>query len=129
MSTPSPAQVAQRAMAAVEGRQRDDWLGLFADDARLEDPVGHLPPVAGMSGLTQFWDGVIGGLASAQFHISRVWETDTEAMLLATVTVQSPSGHSVSYDGTFNYTVNEQGRIASLRAFWDFPAVAEALTA
>jgi ketosteroid isomerase-like protein len=48
-------------------------------------------------------------------------------MLLATVTVVAPSGTEVSYDGTFNYTI-EDGRIVLLRAFWDMPAVATALT-
>jgi ketosteroid isomerase-like protein len=43
--------------------------------------------------------------------------------------VVAGNGVEVSYDGTFNYAIDEDGRIASLRAFWDLPAVAAALAA
>jgi hypothetical protein len=38
-------------------------------------------------------------------------------MLLATVSVAGANGVEVSYDGTFNYALEETGRISSLRAF------------
>jgi ketosteroid isomerase-like protein len=50
-------------------------------------------------------------------------------MLLATVTVVAANGVKVSYDGTFNYAIDADGRIDSLRAFWDLPAVAAAFGA
>jgi steroid Delta-isomerase len=124
-----PAGVARAAMAAVQAGDRDIWLGLFADDARVEDPVGHLPALAGREALAQFWDQAIEPLGSVRFEVGREWEAGTEAMLLATVTVVAPNGVEVAYDGTFNYTLDASGRIASLRAFWDLPAVASAMTA
>jgi steroid Delta-isomerase len=120
--------VARAAMAAVREGRREDWLGSFADDARVEDPVGHVPPIVGQQALAQFWDLGIAPLTSVRFDVSREWEAGEEAMLLATVTVVAPNGTEVSYDGTFNYTI-EDARIVSLRAFWDMPAVAAALTA
>ena len=41
------ADVAVRAMEAVGSGRRDEWLGLFAADAVLEDPVGQVPPRRG----------------------------------------------------------------------------------
>lgn len=123
-----PAAVARAAMRAVEAGRREDWLGRFAADARVEDPVGHLPPIVGRDSLAAFWDGAISGLISTRFDVSREWEVADEAMLVATVSVVGPSGASVSYEGAFNYTVDADGAIASLRAFWDLPAVAAALT-
>lgn len=64
-----------------------------------------------------------------KFDVTRTWETGAEAMLLATVTVVAPTGVEVSYDGSFNYTIDADGRITSLRAFWDLPAVAAAFAA
>jgi steroid delta-isomerase len=128
MSEGGPADVARAAMAAVQEGRREDWLGSFADDARVEDPVGHVPPIVGRGALAQFWDVGIAPLTSVKFDVSREWEAGEEAMLLATVTVVVPNGTEVSYDGTFNYAI-ENGRIASLRAFWDMPAVAAAFTA
>ncbi|HEV7769451.1 MAG TPA: nuclear transport factor 2 family protein [Solirubrobacterales bacterium] len=129
----SAAKVARAAMAAVQDRRRDDWLDHFAADARVEDPVGHLPPLIGREALAAFWDNAIAALASTRFEVSREWETDGEALLLATVTIATAggagAGAGASYDGAFNYALDNDGRIASLRAFWDLPAVGAALAA
>lgn len=114
-------------MAAVQAGERDAWLGLFSDDTRVEDPVGHLPPIVGRAALAEFWDGAIASLGSASFDVTREWETGAEAMLLATVTISIASGASTSYDGAFNYTIDGEFKISSLRAFWDLPAVGAAL--
>ena len=94
-------------MAAVGGKRREEWLELFADDCRVEDPVGHLPGIAGRAALAQFWDQGIAPLDSVEFEVSRQWEAGAEAMLLATVSVVGPNGVGVSYDGTFNYALDE----------------------
>ena len=123
------AAVARNAMAAVEEKRREDWLGLFAEDSRVEDPVGHLPEVIGNSALAQFWDQAIASLASVKFEVTRQWEAGPEAMLLATVSILGPNEMQVSYDGTFNYILDETGKISSLRAFWDLLAVVAAFSA
>ncbi len=125
----SPAAVARKAMAAVEGKQREEWLALFAEDSRVEDPVGHLPEIVGKDHLTQFWDQAVAQLDSVEFEVTRQWEVEDEAMLLATVSVVGPNGATASYEGTFNYALDSAGRIASLRAFWDLPAVVAAFSA
>jgi ketosteroid isomerase-like protein len=123
------AAVARAAMAAVQGNRREAWLSLFAAQARVEDPVGHLPPIEGRDGLERFWDQVIATLDSTKFEVTRQWETADEAVLLATVSVVGAGGAGATYDGAFVYAIDEEGKIASLRAFWDFPAVVAALTA
>jgi limonene-1,2-epoxide hydrolase len=121
--------VAREAMDAVQEKRRGDWLALFAEDARVEDPVGHLPAISGTAALAQFWDQAIAALSSVEFDVTRQWAAGAETMLLATVSVVGGNGVKVSYDGTFNYAVDEAGRIASLRAFWDLPAVVAAFSA
>lgn len=116
-------------MSAVQAGDRAAWLRLFAVDSRVEDPVGHLPAILGRDALAEFWDQAIAPLTSIEFEVSRKWEAGTEAMLLATVTVVSPTGAEVGYDGAFHYAFDVEGRIASLRAFWDLPEVAASLAA
>lgn len=123
------ANVGRAAMAAVQAGQRDTWLGLFSADTRVEDPVGHLPAIVGREALARFWDAGIAPLKSVEFDVTRVWEAGPEAMLLATVTVVAANDVEVSYDGSFNYAIDADGRITSLRAFWDLPAVATAFAA
>lgn len=128
-STNDVADTARKAMSAVQRLDRAAWLALFAADARVEDPVGHLPPIAGREQLGTFWDSAIGGLDAVTFEVTRTWRAgDREAMLLATVTLESPAGRA-SYDGAFNYRADADGRIVSLRGFWDLPAVAAQLGA
>jgi steroid Delta-isomerase len=129
MNEQSAAKVARAAMAAVGAGRREEWLNCFAEDAEVEDPVGHLPPLAGREALAGFWDGAIAALRSTRFEISRTWEAGDEALLLATVTIVAANGTEASYDGAFEYRLDGKGRIASLRAFWDLPAVAAELTA
>ena len=114
---------------AREAGERETWLGLFSEQARVEDPVGHVPALVGRDALAGFWDAGIASLASVEFDVGRDWETSDEAMLIATVTIETPTGAGASYDGTFNYRIDDQGKIASLRAFWDLPAVGAALSA
>lgn len=126
---PSPATVARSAMSAVEAGERETWLSLFSEQARVEDPVGHVPVLVGRDALAGFWDAGIANLASVEFDVGRDWETSDEAMLIATVTIETPTGAGASYDGTFNYRIDDLGKIASLRAFWDLPTVGAALSA
>jgi ketosteroid isomerase-like protein len=122
-------EVARSAMAAVQEGSRDAWLNLFAPDARVEDPVHHLPPIAGRKALGEFWDNAIGGLAGVRFDVTREWAAgDDEAMVLATVSLRPEGAAEVRYDGAFNYALDAEGRIASLRGFWDLPAVAAELS-
>jgi ketosteroid isomerase-like protein len=129
MSEQSAAEVARAAMTAVGAGRREEWLACFTEDAQVEDPVGHLPPLAGREALTDFWDGPIAALRSTRFEITRTWEAGDQALLLATVTIVASNGAEASYDGAFEYRLGGAGKIASLRAFWDLPAVATALTA
>src|SRR5687767_1932357 len=86
----NPAAAARRAMKAGEERRREDWLACLAADVHVEDPVGHLPPMAGRDALGAFWDGAISALESTRFDVAREWVAGNEAMLLANVTAVAP---------------------------------------
>lgn len=125
----SAAELGKAAMSAVSEGRREDWLELFAIDARVEDPVGHLPPVDGREALAAFWDAAIAPLRSVRLDVTRVWDADREALLLADVSLVAPNGTDVAYDGAFGYRADAEGRIGTLRAFWDLPQVMAALAA
>jgi len=123
MERTAPADVARAAMDAVQTRRRDDWLAMFSRDARVEDPVGHVPPIEDGEGLAAFWDNGVAGLKEVRFDIDRAWETGEEAVLHGTVSIVTATGQDANYDGVFAYRLDEQGKIAALRAFWDLPDV------
>lgn len=115
--------MARRAMEAVEGGARDEWLGLFADDATVEDPVGGAPARHGTAAITEFWDTGIAMLDTVQFEVRRVHESPGEALVLADVSIRAPGGAGARYDAAIHYLLDDAGDIASLRAFWDLQDV------
>lgn len=128
MNQTEPVSIARSTMKAMSRGDRDAWIKAFADDAVLEDPVGQAPMIEGHSGLSQFWDQARSNLESVDFDITRAWEGGSEAMLLATVTIATPAGQTATYDGAFNYRVSADGKIASMRGFWNLADVAAALS-
>jgi steroid Delta-isomerase len=118
-----PAELAERAMRAVEGTQRETWLAAFADDALLEDPVGHVPPRHGAVAIADFWDTAVAGMEQVRFTVRRAHEAPGEALMLVDVTARAPGGATARYDAALHYTFDAAGAIVSLRAFWDLPAV------
>jgi hypothetical protein len=51
--------VIERSPESVAAHQRDNWLGLFARDALIEDPVGSPPARKATGALGRFWDTFI----------------------------------------------------------------------
>jgi hypothetical protein len=123
-----PTQLATRAMRAVEEKRREDWLAGFADDALLEDPVGHVPPRRGGEAIAEFWDVGIAGMEEVRFEVKRAHEAPREAVMLVDVTVRAPGGVTARYDAALHYAFDEDGAVVSLRAFWDLPDVVAQLT-
>ena len=59
-----------------EAKDRDGWLGLFADDAMVEDPVGpscSMPGQGhhGIEAITDFYDNVISQSENINFTVRR----------------------------------------------------------
>lgn len=123
MTSTNAGAVARRAMAAVARGARDEWIGLFADDAAVEDPVDGTPARRGRAAVADFWDTGIAMFETVRFDIDREHEAPGEALVIAGVTVTVPGGASARYDAAVHYRVDPTGRIESLRAFWDLPSV------
>ena len=121
-----PARRAARAsMAAVIEGRKDDWLALFAPDALVEDPVGpsFLDPSGnghrGVEGITGFWDRFISTIAGFRFTVADSFANGPCCANVATITTTMPDGSTMTIDCLLIYTVDEDGRIRSLRAHWE----------
>ncbi|HEV7774793.1 MAG TPA: nuclear transport factor 2 family protein [Conexibacter sp.] len=118
-----PAELARRAMRAVEEGRREVWLAGFRTDAVLEDPVGHVPPRRGGEQIAAFWDTGIAALEDVRFDVRRAHAAPREVLMLVDVTVRAPGGATARYDAALHYVFDEHDAIVSLRAFWDLPDV------
>ncbi|GGK65957.1 ketosteroid isomerase [Planomonospora parontospora subsp. parontospora] len=135
MDTTRPAVAAAlTAMGAVGAGDRDAWLACYAPEAVLHDPVGGSPldpdgtGLRGTAALERFWELTVAA-NEVRFEIAAVHPAGDEAAVVASVSVRFPTGGSAAYDGVFVYRTGGDGRIVSLRAYWDLQAVLSALGA
>jgi ketosteroid isomerase-like protein len=126
---PHPARDASAAsMAAVEAGDREAWLGLFAPDAVVEDPIGPSPfdPDGtghhGHEAIAAFYDSLIGP-NEVRFRIEQSWAAGDEVANVGTITTTMPDGTVVHTDGVFTYRVDREGRLVALRAYWELDRV------
>jgi hypothetical protein len=114
---------AERSPTAAGARDRDAWLGLFAPDARVEDPVGSQPHL-GRVAIGRFFDTFIGPRDVA-------FLPDVDIVSGSTVVrdgvLQASLGSIVLRVPIYiRYDLHEHGddlRIAALSAFWELPAM------
>jgi steroid Delta-isomerase len=124
-----PARAAsRRSMAAVEAGDRDGWLALFAPDAVVEDPIGPSmfdPAGAGHRGpeaIAAFYDTVIGP-HQVRFAIRESYACGAEVANVGTITTTLGDGSRAVVEGVYTYRVDDHGRVAALRAYWDPDAI------
>ena len=136
-STPEATHPAERAaraaMGAVTAGDRVAWLRAYADDAVLHDPVGGSPldpDASGLKGrpaLEGFWDLTIEP-NDVCFTIAAVHPSGDEAAVVASVDIAFANGARVAYDGVFVYAVDDEGRIARVRSYFDLQQIIAALS-
>jgi ketosteroid isomerase-like protein len=128
MSKDHPARVAgERSRAAVANGKRDEWLALFADDAIVEDPIGVSPldPAGqghrGKAAIGAFWDKVIARVPGTKiaFDYHTQYAVGDECACVGSLTNHFPDGSSYRVDGVFVYRVNAEGKLLSLRTYWE----------
>lgn len=128
---PHPARDAAIAsMTAVEAGDKVAWLALFAPDAVVEDPIGPSPfdPDGvghhGRDAISAFYDTVIAPNEALRFEIHQSMACGNEVANVATATTTLPAGMGkVLTRMVATYRVDDEGLIASLRAFWEVDAV------
>lgn len=126
-SDPHPARdAARRSMEAVAAKDKDTWVALFADDGVVEDPVGPSPfdtegrGHRGHEAIAAFWDATIATTERIDFAIEASYAAGDEVANVGAITTHLPGGARMRVDGVFAYRVGPDGRIRSLRAFWEF---------
>ena len=117
--------LAQASMAAVEAGDREAWLGLFAADAVVEDPIGPsaFDPEGkghrGIEAIAAFYDSVIAPNESIRFTISQSLLCGDEVANVGTIRINFVGGGAVEVDGVYCYRVAADGRLGGIRAFWE----------
>lgn len=121
-----PARAAsRRSMAAAMAGDREGWLACFAPDAIVEDPVGVSPldPTGqghrGIEAITAFWDESIAPMQGLRFEIQDSFACANEVVNVGAIHLTLPDGSTARTDGAFHYTIDDDGQVTRLRAFWE----------
>jgi steroid delta-isomerase len=125
MTTEHPAMAASRASwSAVQRKAKQEWLDLFAEDACIEDPIGVSPldpegkGQRGKQAIEKFWDANIAP-NTIEIDMRHSYAAGSEAAHLGALTTTFPNGSKVIVEGIFTYKLNEEGKLSSLRGYWD----------
>ncbi len=120
----TPLELAETSLALTKARDRDGWLALFEDDAVVQDPVGSSrtdPSWQGHRGIDaigKFHDSVISGVETFDYTIERSYTGGDEVALVVNFQITSAGG-TVDMDVVNIYRRSSNGKLASLRSFWD----------
>ena len=112
----------------VAKHEKAGWLGMFAEDGIIEDPIG--PSVLDPEGKGHstpearelFWDNNIAN-SDIEYILHQSYTSHLECANIVTLNVvitMDGKKYSQQVNGVFTYSVNEQGQLASLRGFWEF---------
>jgi hypothetical protein len=116
----------ERSPEAAAARDRSAWVGVFAHDAQIEDPVGSRPH-RGTDEIARFYDTFIGPREIAFRRDGDVVVGTTvirdvvlEVTMAARVTMQIPT--------YLRYDVDSHGNIVGLQALWELPTMVRQFT-
>lgn len=130
---PHPARdIAIRSIGCVETGDRAGWLALWADDGIIEDPVGPSPldPEGrghrGIEAITAFYDKVIAP-TDLRFQIRQSFACGSECANVGTITSRVGETTVSRTELVMVYRLADDGRLASLRAYWEFADTAASM--
>jgi steroid Delta-isomerase len=118
MASPEQVQAAVEAyVAAYQTNDRDAFLDAFATDGVIVDPVGT-PPHAGREARGAFWDTVHQLTERMTFDVKDVVVCGSEAAMVFGIHA-STGDAGIVLDAVDIFEVDENGKISSMRAYWD----------
>ena len=129
MSDTHPAVLASESSAKfIMAGDRESWLGLYAENAFLANPVGKSPfdpsgeGFQGKAGVKRYWDTVI-GKAGFSIVATRRIECDNICAAVLRVTIDFGDGAKTTIDQIGIYEVNGDGKLVSVKVYWDWDAL------
>ena len=123
-----PARIASmRSYSAVAKGDLAEWLTVYAEDAVLEDPVGpsmfdeHGVGHRGHEGIAAFWELAIAPIAKFEFEINDSFANPGSKTCanIGRIRTSFADGSHTTTDLIMVYVVNDDGRVASMKAYWE----------
>lgn len=97
------------------------YVNTFAPDGVLEDPVGT-PPVQGTAAITAFITNIIAPFREIKHKIQDINVCGNEAAVNWKLHLKTTTGKKIIIDGMGVFSFNQDGKLQSVREFWDLAA-------
>lgn len=105
----------------------DRWVNTFAPDAESHDPVGT-PPLVGHDALRQFLTGIFSVFETIGLTEDHIFVVGDVAAVKWTGLGRGRNGKDVVFEGIDVIECNPDGKIISLRAYWNPTPIIAAVT-
>ena len=123
-----PARIASmRSYSAVAKGDLAEWLTVYAEDAVIEDPVGpsmfdeHGQGHRGHAAIAAFWEAAIAPIATFEFEINDSFANPggNTCANIGRIRTSFADGSSTTTDLIMVYVANDDGRVSSMKAYWE----------
>ncbi|WP_372369761.1 nuclear transport factor 2 family protein [Candidatus Uabimicrobium sp. HlEnr_7] len=112
--------VTQYFAAICEG-DVETWVNLFAENAVSHDPVG-MPSYKGHEQLQKFFLGISKAFQKVSFAEENVYICGKDVAVKWNASGIGHNGVEVSFSGIDTFSMNDDGKIVELKAYWDLKA-------
>jgi ketosteroid isomerase-like protein len=125
-------QASKQSADYVMAKNRAEWLALFADNAVVQDPVGESPldPSGlghkGKAAIAAFYDNVIAP-GNITMEILHSHPCGDECANVVKLTNDLGNGIVIKTEMVAVYQANDDGKIVSLKAYWEYKKVEKQL--
>jgi steroid delta-isomerase len=103
---------------AIRAMDAEAFANSFAEDGTTYDPVGT-PGVTGRDGLREFFESICKNFKNVGLTEDHVFVAGNGAAVKWTGKGTSNNGREVRFEGIDVIEVNEQGKIQTVRAYWN----------
>ena len=114
--------------ATLRSNDVEAWLTNFSENAIAFDPVGT-PPLEGHTGLRKFMSGVLEQFETFGLTEDDIFLVPPAAAVKWTGRGRGKNGRQIEFQGIDVFEFDDDGKILSLKAYWDVAPVMAALAA
>ena len=107
--------------ASVSAFDVPRYVNNFVPDAVLEDPVGT-PPLQGTPAISAFITAIIAPFSEIKHRIQEITVCGHEAAVNWKLHLTTTTGKKITIDGMGIFNFNQDGKLQSVREFWDLAA-------
>lgn len=120
--TPEQIEAAvEEYFASIGSLDVQRFVNNFAPDGVFEDPVGT-PPIQGTEAIGAYFVAVTAPFTEIKANVQEVIVGGQEAAVNWKLRLKTTTGKKITIDGMGVFKFNQQGKLLSVREFWDLAA-------